>query len=312
MAWTTADLLTAVRRDCRIPDGAHPIPDADILATADEQLLLVLVPLLHETDQNYLVETRDVTVVAGTKNYRIFERAAAGGIRDVWLVTNGIEQQLSAVDPEDLWRFSWSSTPRYAIEGDEIVVPTPPTPVTATLRVRYYFRPSKLVTVAECASITDANPGTGTGHVVVSLETPIVNRTVDVVQARPQFAPLLVEGYAEGSPVPANEIILQNSALAAIDVAAAGMVIGDFVCRASESCVPQVPDVLHMALRKLTAANVAIATGQMPRAMALQGEAERELARVSPMLAKRNTGNIPRIVNRNSPLRQGRRWRGYR
>lgn len=285
------------------------MPDADILATADEQLLLVLVPLLHETDQNYLVEKVDVTVVAGQKSYRIFERATAGGIRDVWIVSNGLEQQLNAVDPEDLWRYTWSSTPRYAIEGDEIVVPTPPTPVTATLRVRYYFRPSKLVTVAECASITNPAPGP-TGQVVVNNETPIVNLAVDVVQARPQFAPLLVEGFASGAPGPANQIELQTSALVAINVAATGIVIGDFVCRASESCVPQVPDVLHKALYKLTAANVAIATGQIPRAMALQDQADRELARVSPMLAKRNTGSIPRIVNRNSPLRQGRRFRG--
>jgi hypothetical protein len=320
MAWTTTDLLAAVRRDCRIPDGAHPMPDADILATADEQIRTSLVPLLHSTDENYLVKRVDLAIVPGTSEYRIPSRATAGGLRDVWIVDPaGNQTDLVEVDLEDMWRFqssfatSWSPRPLYCIEGDKIVIPTP-TVTGYSLRVRYYFRPSRLVLPAQCAVIVDPLPGLGTGIVLATNAAVIeadANFVSDIVQALPNFDTKLIDGIVTVvTPGVTAEVQVNDALGAPLDITTTDITFDDFICNAGETCVPQVPDVLHALLAKETAAAVASALGQMPRVGALTLQAERERAAVLPMLARRNTGGDRKIINRHSPLRQARRrWR---
>ena len=142
MAWTTANLLTAVRRRCRIPDGASAFSNAELLAIADEETLHTLLPVLRMVRQNYYVRVEDTAVVADQEAYRIPSRAQGGTIRDVtYLDPDGDEFEINPVSLEEYPALTrgtpvyWPNRRAHAIQGDQLLIRPIPTTATGSIRM---------------------------------------------------------------------------------------------------------------------------------------------------------------------------------
>jgi hypothetical protein len=223
VAWTTDDLIAAVRVRAQVPDeGEDSEPtDAEILRIAHEEMLSRFVGIIRSARENYLVTSEDIALVEGTQSYRVPRRAHANAIRDAWIVApSGRMRALRQLDLTDGHYFGGETgePAGYYLSGAKLVLePTPSAAMDGySLRVFFYRAPSRLVLTSECGVVEsvadqsvvvdDLPSGFGFGSVL------------DVVQARPPFD-VIVDGemwgdYAitlERAPALGNKVIAAGS-----------------------------------------------------------------------------------------------------
>ena len=85
MAYTTTDLLAAIKRRAQLPDANGALTDADILALATPAMRTQIQPLIRSVREDYAVVSEVQTVVADQQQYPIPSRAEGGSVRDVWM-----------------------------------------------------------------------------------------------------------------------------------------------------------------------------------------------------------------------------------
>lgn len=307
-ARTSDDLLTRVRARALVPETDGRLTDSDILAIADDVILSTLSRAIVNADDGRWVKTRaDAPITVGTAEYRIPDRALGAALYDVLIVDErGLELSSPYVDSSEAWRYSGASRGAgpapydHTIEGDLLRLLPTPSQHGHTLRIKYRRRPSRLVTTAECARIS------GIAGTLVTTAATVPSgwsssETLDIVQASPNADAL-------GDDLAGSSIAGTSITLASVPAEAR---TGDYVCRAGETCVPQVPDVAIPALVALTAVEVMIALGDAEGAAALRDIAVLRVQEARKQLATRNR-EAQAVIPRWSALRGGggaRRWR---
>jgi hypothetical protein len=201
VAWTTDDLVAAVRVRAQVPDeGEDSEPtDAEILRIAHEEMLSRFVGIIRSARENYLVTSEDIALVEGTQSYRVPRRAHANAIRDAWIVSpSGRMRALRQIDLTDGHYFGGETgePAGYYLSGAKLVLePTPSAAMAGySLRVFFYRSPSRLVLTSECAEVALVSDDT----IVVSYTDYVAtqDRTgepFDLVQAAPPFD-VLIDG----------------------------------------------------------------------------------------------------------------------
>jgi hypothetical protein len=212
VAWTTDDLIAAVRLRAQVPDeGEDSEPtDAEILRIAHEELISRFVGIIRSARENYLVTSEDIALVEDTQGYRIPRRAHANAVRDVWLVSpTGRTRALRLIDLTDGHYFGGDTGEPggYYLSGAKIVLePTPSSAMDGySLRVFFYRAPSRLVLASECVAFV-SHEGSGVFHISYSdLAAFTSDATWDLVQASPPFD-LLADNSAVTADVESTAI----------------------------------------------------------------------------------------------------------
>lgn len=268
-----SELVTAVRRRCRIPDGSAVASDSEILDLANEEQRMLLTPLLVSSGNDYHVRSEDQSVTDDVSDYRIPERAVMGALRDVLLVDSaGDEHSIDEIPLEESWRYE-RITSGYAAH---------------TLRLKYIQRPNDLIDEGDAAQITsvtaedDVSASGGVGDVTTG-------DSVDVVEGTSNWD-WLATGVT--ATVSGTDIALSASA--------AGVAVGDWVALAGKTPVVQLPTELQDVL----VAAVAVRIHELLGDQRAQDRAERSLDRYLELsrwsMEPRVSGETPRVVNRNS------------
>lgn len=306
------DLLVACRRRARAPDDA--LTDAEILSIADEELAAVILPFIRKHRENYGVKFEDQTLVSGTRDYRIPQRAQGASLRDVAAVNSaGDEFSLPEIPFEDHARFRsgsstwWPNGMAFSIAGDMVrVLPTPTAGVSSTLRLHFYFRPGRLVPAVEAAAI---NTITITGAQLVNLTCDNVpagwstTNTFDLVSRRSNFDTLRYD-------LPSTSVTTGSGGIITLGVGTSvGLNVGDFVCLARESCIVQVPQEIRPSLFSAVTVRMLEALGDREGAVMAQKMLASQIDMAAVMLEPRVDGESGRVINWSSPLRFGRRRR---
>jgi hypothetical protein len=93
-----------------------------------------------------------------------------------------------------------------------------------------------------------------------------------------------------------------------------GLVIGDQIAFAGESCIPQIPDELHSVLAQRVVCRIMEAQGDQAGLQAANGKLADMEARMGSLIDNRSDGNPQKVNNLRSPLRNAklRWWRGSR
>jgi hypothetical protein len=245
VAWTTDDLIAAVRVRAQVPDeGEDSEPtDAEILRIAHEEMLSRFVGIIRSARENYLVTSEDIALVEGTQSYRVPRRAHANAIRDAWIVApSGRMRALRQLDLTDGHYFGGETgePAGYYLSGAKLVLePTPSAAMDGySLRVFFYRAPSRLVLTSECApivSIADGVAGiTYEGYVAVN---DFYGVPMDIVQAKPPFD--IVVDQADASLTGSQYAIEITTAIGTSCQMAGGSgwtpAIGDIVTQGSNS-----------------------------------------------------------------------------
>src|SRR5690606_32266495 len=117
---------------------------------------------------------------------------------------------------------------RFYLQANQVVLHPTPASADYSLRLTYFRRPPKLVATSSVLTITSISDATlhGTRPSGMSDSTP-----VDVVRAVPHFDSLV--DATTPSSTTSNSVTLS--------AAPAGVAVGDYVCLAGETAVPQLP-----------------------------------------------------------------------
>lgn len=291
-AITADQLLARIKARAQIPATEGRLTDPEILALADDALLLSLGREMYDADDGRWIRTAaDVGVTSGTSEYRIPERAWSSGVDAVSLVdARGNEIPLGYVDRSEIaaWDQSgvWQS-PCFTILGDKIRLLPVPTDSAYSLRVRYVRRPSRLVLLEEASQVTSI---AGSSWSTITLSTWDASVVLDYIHG--QTGDSLADSVSTAFNFPNFTPSTMPAELA----------VGDYACLAGESCVVQVPDVAIPYLADLVARDACVALGDNEGADRCAGLAEQRRRDVSQALAERSRTR-PKVVNHHSPLR---------
>lgn len=314
ITWTSAQVLTDVRRKASLPVTSTDWTDAVVLREATDVLWSFAGWALAQAGEGRLLSSLDrpVTIALsgayGKREYLIPPLAVAGNVEMVtWTNNEGRAQfQLARIDPgeEAIWTepLGEGSPGSYALLGDRIrLYPIPNS--GGTLRITYQRRHPELVTdaVANAATVTTATSAsttTSTITVGANLTGIAIGDVVDIIRSSHPYAPIVAS--AEVTAVP-------NATSITVDVPIAMFtgetLAGARVVRAGQSPYVHLPLEMRAALTEKVTANILRTLGDIAGMQAAEQAASTELTRVMQMLSPRSKRDKPKAVNPYSHLR---------
>jgi hypothetical protein len=299
LAWTATsdDFADAVRERAALPDAGSPL-DAEIFRVADGEIQTRFVPWIRDIRENYGLKSSDTTLTVGTADYRVPTDAQGGALKLVQIVdSSGAERNLEQVPIQyDQYTHTNGAPRAFCMIDDKVrLLPTPDT--ASTLRLFYYRRPSKLVAVASCRTISAVGASTLTTNSTPSWTS---GTSIDVVKGTPHFT-VLIDANAATYVTTTTTIV---GGAATTDVTTS-----DYVCEHMTTCVVQLPAELYYALVSATAAQLLNQDGDSAGFAREMAQVERVMQAARALLSPRVDGAPKIIVSQNSPLRSGRRRR---
>ncbi len=256
-----------------------------------EEVQTTIMELLISVDEEFGVATYDVTTTSATE-YDVPSRAIPA-LRDVLLSTDGTSfTPLDRITPEREFRYGTSGTTSgYKFEANKIVL-VPASTAGNTLRFKYFYTPNRLVEASACGEVLTINTGTKTITLTATKPTTFTTTaTYDIINANPGF---------ESRAIDQTVTSASGSTLIFTEALPDGLAVGDFVCLAGESPIPQCP----YAVYPLLAQAVALVVHQAMRSPALpRAEASYEKARTRALtlLTPRSKGSSQVVINYNAP-----------
>lgn len=149
---TSNDLISAVKRKISLPVSQDTFSEDDILAFANEEMMIAQVPSILTYHEEYFVFSEEVELEADKLRYPIPNRAIGMRLRDVFYMdTNENLYEMTRINPDDKAFFQRDAMPSgvlsaFYIEGNDIVLPLAQlTSPTGSLVFSYFLRPNQLV-----------------------------------------------------------------------------------------------------------------------------------------------------------------------
>jgi hypothetical protein len=165
--YNSETLIDSVKRRINIPTNQNTFTDSDILAFADEELALALVPSIMSLHEDHLLYEALVPLQPGQREYLIPYRAIGNKLYDLmYKDLNGNYLPMSQTTWSDEPNYNGAYTTNllyaYYVRNNRIgLLPTFNGINTGSLRFMYYIRPSSLVPSAQVAVISNINLTTG-------------------------------------------------------------------------------------------------------------------------------------------------------
>lgn len=160
--WYTSDqLIDAVKRKINFPTYQSTFTDEEILAFANEEMMIAQVPSIMTYHEEYLVYSKTVPILANKGRYAIPERAIGLKLRDIFFSdTSGNLSDMTRISPDDKAFFQVASDNngirRFYLENNDVVIfPVPTTSSIGSLVMTYFLRPNQLVKNNRAAIISN-------------------------------------------------------------------------------------------------------------------------------------------------------------
>jgi hypothetical protein len=303
-------LAAKVNLKCLNPISQNTYLAADIVDLMNDDMSMVIVPLLKKAQQDYFVYNVDVTIVNGKSAYTMPPRAVGNALRDVVLVDSaGNEVALNNLMREymkvqfpfnfvpSIWSFGQYLT------GNEInLYNTLIQSYTAyTLRFITERRPGGLTLSSNCGQITAV-----TGNVLtLSYVDPswTTSTTFDIINQLPPFQSIADD--ATITAISGFQITLTS--------VPTGIAIGQWVCPAMLSCIPQIPYEFFPLLTERTVATLAEALDMSQLLASSKAKIAEFEGNAASLARPRVTGSPRVIINKDGMHRgafgQGGGWR---
>ncbi len=295
--FTTTALIANVKRRCGASAGSG-LTSADFLAYATAELRSYITSFLKGIREEFIIATVDVS--AATSPIAAPVRAVGAASRTVgWLKSDGNVRFLPRIEPENAGGFaSQTGEPQgFMLQGNDIYIL--PAQTSGTIRIAYQQRPGELVLPSACALITTVTVIPGSSFIDVSAAIP---STFNVSSALTPFdavsgSPNFVAYALDIDSVPELYWVTTTRATVS-DALVALMSVGDYVCLAGETCIPQVPIEVVDLLAQATAAKIAQSVGSDRYQAIKQGLTDLE-AQMRLLLSPRADGNTRPIISRS-------------
>lgn len=279
-----------------MPAGSG-LSSADILQYATEELRSYITAFLKGIREEFIITTLDVSVASGT--VAAPRRAVGAALRTIgWMLSDGRERPLPRIEPESAGAYEGQTggPVGYMFQGNSYILL--PAPTTGTIRLRYQQRPGQLVATSACAEITAINTGTKTLTFAAAPTAFSTSETFDIVSASANFTALGIDLAATG---------LTSTTLVLTAAVPTGVAVGDWICLAGETCIPQVPTEVFDLLAQATAHKIAQAQGSA-RLPGIKAGLDDLREQMTQILSPRSDGSARVIVNRSFIGRWNMGW----
>lgn len=291
--FTTTGLLRQTKRRGFLSNGAG-LTNAAMLEVLSEQLRTYIPAFLKGIREEYIIARLSISVTAATVPAPA--RAVGAALRTVkWVSNDGTEVQLPRIEPERRQDYALTdSCPQaYMFQGNNLILV--PAVTSGTLVLAYQQRPGQLVLPSEGGTIAGINTGTKTLTFASLPSSFTTAKLYDLVSSTGNFIALALD-QAVGTVTPTTMIF--SVALPA------GLAVGDYVCLAEETCVPQLPREVHDLLAQSAAYQLTADTGST-RLSAIKDALKEVKDQVTTLLTPRSDGSPRVIVNRSRIGRYG-------
>ncbi len=282
------------------PTSQNTYGPADVVALMDNELSLIVVPLLKKTRQNYFVMNVDRAISNGQSAYTFPPRAVGNAVRDVVLVdSGGNEVALNNLEREyikvqfpfnfvpSIWAFGQYGT------ANEINLWNTLIQIYSAYTLRFIVerRPNGLTLSTNCGQITAI-----TGNVLtLSYVDPAWTTadTFDVINNLPPFQSIVDDATI-------NTI---NGFQVTLDTVPTGIANGQWFCPAMLAPIPQIPYELFPLLTELTTAALAEGLDMSQLLAAAKAKIELYEANAAALVRPRVPGSPKVIINKDTMSR---------
>lgn len=296
--YTTAELITQVKRRGQIPTSQNTWDADAILDVATEELHQNIVPMMMRVREEYFVWSVDTALTSSTTEVPINGRAMGQVVREVQqILADGSIRDLPLLDPDQLETTNrhYDRSLMYYLEWNTIkLVGSNP---SGSLRQKFYMRPGSLIETSSAGKITAINTATNTLTLDVSTNPFSASEAVDIVRK---------DGAHEYRGIDYS-ISSVSGADVVLDSLPDDLAVGDWVTPAEKSPIPQLPRDLQPLLVQSTVVTILDAMGD-PR-VEIQRKKLMEMEKVAiGLVTPRNHGESRKIVSGNDTRRW---WNGY-
>lgn len=303
-------LANQVNAKCLNPVSQNTYQLSDIAALMDHELSLGVVPLIKRTGQEYFVYNVDQTIVNAKSAYTMPPRAIGNACRDIVLLdASGNEVALNNLMREyikvqfpfnfvpSIWSFGQYMTANEVNLYNTLIQ----TYTAYKLRFITERRPGGLTLSTNCGQISVIS-----GNVItLSYVDPTwtTSTTFDIINPLPPFQSIsddqtitLISGY---------QITLSS--------VPTGLAVGQWVCPAMLSCIPQIPYEMFPLLVERTVATIAEAL-DMSQLLASSKAKIQEFENNSAALVRPRVTGSPRVIINKDGVNtfSNGRWGGFR
>jgi len=279
MSYDTTSLLESIERRASIPLSQSTFSEQEILDVATDVISETILPDILKTRQEFLTYWEDVVPIKRAQdNYswvRIPERAIGQTI-------------ISLCEPEDDAEINptlyWIESNKVYLNDDR----------TDAVRVRYSIRPGKLVEVSAVGAISSIDRGTGV--IAVTARPTTFTSTVKSDQASAVKYDLVKR--AAGFDLLGKDLSATMSNLNSTDITfvvtdiPSELEVGDYVCLADTTPVPQIPTEWFQYLAQHTASSILESLGDLEGAKKVESKLQymrnNALSLVSPRIKKKS------------------------
>lgn len=229
---TLEEIISNIEVRGSFPDDSY-FTTAQYATIINDALKTHVTPLLLKLSEDYLIESKEYTISSSTLKYQLPTRAIGSKVRDVKVKdSSGNYTDLFRLFEED----RSSNRSGYYLKRNSIELSSGIT--TGTLVVSYFIRPSDLVPSSSYSTITAIDTDTSTITVDSLPSTFLVDVDCDFVQANSPFDLLAFD----------STITAINSLDVTFSSLPDDLAVGDYLCIAKQSPVPQIPEELQQVL----------------------------------------------------------------
>jgi hypothetical protein len=311
---TSDELIESVVRRTHIPKSQITFTDQDILAFANEEMMIGMLPSIMKLHEEFYVYPFEIPLLPSQNQYEIPDRSIGDKVRTMFYKDNSQTlQEMARILPEDLAfyqaRFASVYPRAFYLENNFVVlVPEITQSPQGSIVMKTFLRPNQLVPNKEAGIIQSID----TINNIITVSTVPTGFKVNLLY---DFIQMNRSHRTKGMDIP---VLAINPLLKTITFAPGtipdSLIVGDYMNIAQQTIVPQMPDELHSVLAQRVACRALEAQKDsegLQNAMAKLAEME---TNTGMLIDNRTPGAPSKINNLRGTLRAGkfRRFRtGY-
>lgn len=320
----TSEMLTQLRLNCLLEDGALDYTDAVLLRELSDALTTkfedTIIGFRNGTWQQRYYEP----VVSGTPTYRLGQQVTVLGKVEIGFGSATTTANLEAINfarlekvdegHSDLFEVAYTGLgqPRaYVLRGNNLTLLPTPDNSGYTLRITYYRRAPKLFGSQNNVSGTDRGRVTAVDPVAktITVNTMPFNQALAVPAAISGTATIDVitpSGWFDHSLSNVTATIAGSVLTVTSPQSLRDVQVGDYVRVYGQSDWPMLPEDFHRCVVDVASTKILVQRGYQQKAANFAGDVTADLGRFDTLYSNR-TREEPRKVR--APLTALRRWR---
>lgn len=306
----STDLIASVIRRAHIPESQVTFTDDDILAFANEEMKIGLVPSVLQLHEEFFNKPYQIALTPYQSEYAIPGRPIGQKIRNIFYKdSTGNLKEMARILPENLVFYQMRSAINYPntffLSNNNIVlVPEITSGPAGTLVVSIFVRPNELVTSDQVATVQAINLVTGAITVDQIPSTFGAADTYDFLQLSSGH-----KTYAEDVTPVAINVIQNTITFVPSQIPQSGvniLQVGDMICLSEQCFIPQLPDELHPVLAQRVACRILEAQGDLQALAAANTKLQEMEIKTGVLIDNRTEGNPQKINNLRGSLREAK------